>query len=143
MHFECSGRRGVASRHPRAQPGVHLGVTKCAAGTVDAKASEIVWAERRLHVVVAAALRSEAAKSPRIHFAALAGELALLLEIYGVVFDVQEHTSVRLLAALICVELAHRHPSDVVLVQMGACFPARFADALEKILAHFALAVAL
>ncbi len=122
---------------------MHLWVTKGAAGTVDAKASKIVWAERRLHVVVAAALRSKAAKSPRVHFAALAGELALLLEIYGVVFDVQEHTSVRFLAALICVKLAHRHSRDVVLVQVGARFPAGFANALEKILANFALAVAL
>ena len=71
------------------------------------------------------------------------GELALLLEIYGVVFDVQEHTSVRFLAALICVKLAHRHSSDVVLVQVGATFPARFANALEEVFADFAFAIAL
>jgi hypothetical protein len=69
-------------------------MTKAAAGTVDAKSSKVIGAQRGLHVVVAAALGTKAAKPARVHFAALVGELALLLAVHGVILDVQEDACV-------------------------------------------------
>ncbi len=118
-------------------------MAEAAVGAVDAKAGEVVGAQRGLHVVITRAFCTKATKPTRIHFATLAREFSLLLQINGVALDVQENASIRFLAALICVKLAHWHSSDVVLVQVGASFPACFANTLEEVFADFAFAIAL
>ena len=72
------------------QPHVRLGVAKAAPGAFDAKASEVVGAQRRPHVVVAAALGAKSTESPSVHLAALASKLALLPGVHDIVLYVQE-----------------------------------------------------
>ena len=121
---------------------MHLGVAKTALGTIDAKTSAVIGAERRSHVMVAITFSTEATKSPRIHFAALARKFTLLLRVQDMILDMQKRAG-WLLTALFNVKLANWQASDVVLVQVGASFPARFANALEEVFADFAFAIAL
>jgi hypothetical protein len=69
---------------------VHLGVAKAALGTIDAKSSAVIGAERRSHVMVAITFSTEATKSPRIHFAALARKFTLLLRVQDMILDMQK-----------------------------------------------------
>ena len=111
-------------------------------GTVDAKASQVVRAQRWPHVMVAAALGTKATESPSVHFAALARELMLLPGIHDIVLYVQKQAG-RYCAALVLIKTANIHASDIVLVQMLAEFPSRLADALKVKSANFALSMAL
>jgi hypothetical protein len=120
---------------------VHLGVAKTALGTIDAKTSAVIGAERRSHVMVAITFSTEATKSPRIHFAALARKFTLLLRVQDMILDMQKRAG-WLLTALFNVKLANWQASDVVLVQVIAHF-AHFAHALPVVFANFTLVMTL
>lgn len=121
---------------------MYLGVAITAFGTADAKASQVVRAQRWSHVMVAAALSTKATKSPCVHFAALASELMLLPGIHDIALYVQKKAG-RFSAALVLIKTANIHASGIVLVQMLAEFPSRLADALKVKSANFALSMAL
>ena len=80
--------RGNESSPAPFQPHVRLGVAKAAPGAFDAKASEVVGAQRRPHVMVASALGAKSTESPSVHLAALASKLALLPGVHDIVLYV-------------------------------------------------------